>query len=76
MNYTTILVQGQGLDIFKKDILIKSGFAISGINFIRSVKSSELHIVIGQLAKQNISFNLQTQAPIYNSSPCIGCKSR
>jgi len=73
MIYTTITVSSN-LSKIQKDFLIKLGFAISGIKFSKSVKSSELHIVIGQLAKQNIPFSLQSQAPIYSSKPCAGCK--
>lgn len=73
MTYTTINIPSN-LSKFQKDFLVKSGFILVGTLFSKSVKSSELHIVIGQLAKQNIPFNLKTQAPIYSSKPCVGCK--
>ena len=73
MNYTTITVSSN-LSKFQKDFLIKSGFTLIGMTISKSVKSSELHIIIGQLAGQNIPFNLKTEAPIYSSSPCAGCK--
>lgn len=73
MTYTTISVPA-GLSKIQKDFLIKSGFVISGLLFTRSVKSSELHIVIGQLAAKNIPFSLKTQAPLTSSKPCAGCK--
>jgi hypothetical protein len=73
MIYTTVTVSGN-LSTFQKDFLIKSGFAMSGIAFSRSVKSNELYIIIGQLASKNIPFGLQSQTPQYNSKPCVGCK--
>jgi len=73
MIYTTVTVSSN-LSVFQKDFLIKSGFAIFGIVFSRSVKSNELHIIIGQLASKNIPFSLQSQPPQYNSRPCVGCK--
>ncbi len=73
MTYTTISVLS-GLSKFQKDFLIKSGFALIGTVFSKDVKSSELHLVIGQLASQNIPFHLKTQAPIISSKPCVGCK--
>ena len=73
MTYTTIIVSSS-LSKFQIDILIKSGFALVGTALSKSVKSSELHIVIGQLAKQNIPFSLKTQVPNYASKPCVGCK--
>lgn len=73
MIFTTITVPA-GLSKIQKDFLVKSGFTILGASFSRSVKSTDLHIVIGQLAKQNIPFSLKTQPPNYNSKPCVGCK--
>jgi len=73
MTFTTISVPA-GLSKVQRDFLIKSGFTISGISFTRSVKSSELHIVIAQLASKNIPFTLKTQAPLFTSKPCAGCK--
>jgi hypothetical protein len=73
MIFTTITAPA-GLSKIQKDFLVKSGFAISGAAFSRSVKSSDLHIVIGQLAKQNIPFSLKTQPANHTSKPCAGCK--
>lgn len=73
MFYTTITVS-TSLSKIQKDFLVKTGFAILGISFSKSVQSSQLHIIISQLAGQNIPFKLQTQAPNYNSKPCAGCK--
>lgn len=73
MTYTTILVSAT-LSTFQKDFLIKTGFGITGKILSKSVKSSNLHIIIGQLASKNIPFSLQTSAPLYASKPCITCK--
>ena len=73
MTYTTIIVSSV-LSKFQQDALIKMGFAFMGLTTFKSVKSSELHIIIGQLAKQNIPFNLKTQIPSYTSKPCVTCK--
>lgn len=73
MTYTTIIVSAN-LSKFQKDFLIKSGFALVGTTMSKSIKSSELYIIIGQLARQNIPFNLKIQVPTYSSAPCVGCK--
>lgn len=74
MNYTVITISTIKLDNFQKDYLIKSGFTIMGTNLIRSVKSSEVHLVLGQLAIKKISFSLKTSTPNYSTGPCRGCK--
>ena len=73
MNYTTISVSSQKLNSFQLDFLVKSGFGAIGITYTRSVKSSELHIVLGQLASKNIPFSIKTNAPNYMSKPCVNC---
>lgn len=73
MTYTTITISA-GLSKIQKDFLIKTGFAISGIAFHKHVKSTDLHIFIGQLASKNIPFTLKTQPALSPSKPCAGCK--
>ena len=74
MIYTTVSVSAQSLTTFQRDFLVKSGFAILGVVFTRSIKSDELHIVVNQLANKNIPFSIKSAPPAYNSKPCGGCK--
>lgn len=74
MTFTTIIVSGTRIDNNQRTFLIQSGFAISGVNLSRSVKTEQLHMVIGQLVVKNIPFNLKTSPPTYAQSPCAGCK--
>jgi hypothetical protein len=74
MNYTTINVAGSKINTSQQDFLVQIGFAILGINFSRSVKSSQLSMVLSQLVAKNIPFSLKTNPPIYAQSPCQGCK--
>lgn len=75
MTYTTIIISATAsISTAQKDFVIKSGFAIMGTTYSKSVKSSDLHIVVGQLASKNIPFNLKMQAPTYTQGPCSTCK--
>lgn len=74
MVHTTILIPSNTLTIFQRDFVVKSGFSFFGINLSRSVKSSELHIIINELASRGIPFTLKTNATNHSSKPCIGCK--
>jgi hypothetical protein len=73
MTYTTITIS-TNLSKIQKDFLIKMGFVIFGVAFLKHVKSTELHIFITQLASKNIPFSIKTQPPLSSSKPCAGCK--
>lgn len=73
MTYTTIIISAN-ITTIQRHFLTSAGFSIIGKNFSKTVKSNELHIVIAQLAKNSIPFNLKTNPPNYPSAPCPGCK--
>lgn len=74
MTHTTITITGSRLNATQRDFLVKSGFGIVGANFIKSVKSSQLNIILGQLVSYAIPFTLKTNAPLYQQGPCNGCR--
>jgi hypothetical protein len=74
MNFTTITISGNKLDSFQRDYVVKIGFGVFGANYTKSVKSCDLHIIIGQLSNKNIPFTFTTSTPTYVSRPCTTCK--
>ncbi len=74
MNYTTIMISSNRINTVQRDLLVKIGFNISGNSLSKSIKTDLLYTVIQQIVAQNIPFTLKTNAPLYNQTPCNGCR--
>lgn len=74
MIYTYIIISNLKIDQFQRDFLIKSGFSIVNMDLVKSIRSSELHIILNQISSKKIPFSMKSLPSNNSTATCKTCK--